>query len=194
MSPHSLVPGGPASVFDVGEVMVSSELPQKLGTSAAEAAKKRGTALAGGTADLQDGKARSLTLDASELASDAEKGDVTISDLAPPKGQTFIRITAKPGGGDNTWAWAPQVNKLAVVDGAGTAYAPQGLWATITVGGADHILAQYSEGYNLDEITPGDGTVTSVVLYVPVPIGTTLRSLTLDGKQIKDLAGMDTSH
>jgi hypothetical protein len=194
MSPHSIVPGGPSSVLDIGEVIVSSALPQKLGTSAAEAAKKRGTAIAGGTADLRDGSARSLALDASELATDAEKGDVAITDLAPPKGQTFIRITTKPGGGDNTWGWAPQVNKLAVVDGGGTAYAPQGLWAAITIGGAEHILAQYSEGYNLDEITPGDGTVTSIVLYIPVPTGAQLRSVTLDGKQIKDLSGMDTSH
>ncbi|HEX4124904.1 MAG TPA: hypothetical protein VHY37_09290, partial [Tepidisphaeraceae bacterium] len=192
-APRSLVPGaGGGAVLDLQDVTVSSALPMKLGTSADEAKKHRNTALAGGTADLRDGKAQSLTLDGSATVDDAAKGDVSITDLSPPAGKALVRVTAKPGG-DNSWAWASHVKTLTITDAAGTSYAPEGVVATINIAGTPHVMAIYTAGYDLDNITPTDGTVTSVVFYIAVPTGTPLKSLTLDGKVIRDLAGIDTS-
>lgn len=141
--------------------------------------------LTSGEAILKGKKFSRLKIDGAQSEVLISKGDYATSDLFAPEGKRIVQVVATPSG-DDRWKWADNMTKWEVVDGAGRKYPVHGAFASVAMGQAKHMVAEWNTDNPISDIARPDGSVpTDVYLAFLVPPGESIKDVLYEGKSAK---------
>ncbi|MDB5332346.1 MAG: hypothetical protein JWP03_3497 [Phycisphaerales bacterium] len=184
---------GASKLLDVTALKQSNLLPVAVGMPNSEVQKPL-INIPGAIeeATLKEKKFQHLKVDPQMAAEKLGTGDFKTRELYVPDGQILVQVLS--GTPADAWAWAKKSPDIKMVDSAGAAHAPAGIWAIVTDGADDKLFARYDGSIeyplaaDLVNPVPTQGKPSQIVIAYLIPVNTTPKELTADGQQIKDLS------
>ncbi|HWE96614.1 MAG TPA: CvpA family protein [Tepidisphaeraceae bacterium] len=183
---------GASKLLDVTALKQSNLLPVSVGMPNSEVQKPL-INIPGAIeeATLKEKKYQHLKVDPQMAAEKLGTGDFKTRELYVPDGQILVQVLS--GTPADAWAWAKKSPDIKMVDSAGAAHAPAGIWAIVS-DGEDKLFARYDGSVeyplaaDLVNPVPTQGKPSQIVIAYLIPVNTTPKELTADGQQIKDLS------
>jgi hypothetical protein len=141
-----------------------------------------------GTASLKEKKISKLKVNTTQSIKLMSTGSYAIAELYQPAGKRLVQIvgTPPPSGGD-PWAWATNLQELAITDDKGNVFKANGAVAKVTAEQSERMAGAYDADAPVASVEQEKGRPTDVYLLFVVPSGTHLKGVTHKGQPIAEL-------